>query len=320
MYSLGIDIGSVSVDFVVIDEKGQIVHQLYLKTMGNPVAVIREGMEALSVRYTGDQIWSAGVTGSGRHLASAIVGADVVKNEITTHAVAAAAIDPDIRTIIEIGGQDSKMILLEDGLVKDFAMNTVCAAGTGAFLDRQAERLGLSIDEIGPFALRGKNPVRIAGRCAVFAESDLIHKQQLGYSMEDIVAGMCKALVRNYLANVAKGKQILPVICFQGGVAANQGIKAAFEKELGVNIFVPKHHMVMGAYGSALLAREEISKRKGVKTKFKGFEPSNYNVASSAFECHDCSNNCEVIQLTAAGKQIGCFADRCGKYQNIVST
>jgi len=315
MYYLGIDVGSVSTDFVVMDEDRQIVHQLYLKTMGNPTAVLKEGMRKLDRRYLNEQIAGVGVTGSGRALASAIVGADVIKNEITTHAIAAAAIDPDIRTIIEIGGQDSKIILLEDGMVKDFAMNTVCAAGTGSFLDRQAERLGLKIDAIGEYALRADSPIRIAGRCAVFAESDLIHKQQLGCSMENIIAGMCKALVRNYLANVAKGKQIMPKVCFQGGVAANPGIKTAFEEELGMDVFVPEYHKVMGAYGSAILAQKQAVREGSFQTKFKGFEAVNYDVTSTAFECNDCSNHCEIVILTASGKQIGCFADRCEKYQ-----
>src|SRR5690606_168427 len=115
-----------------------------------------------------------------RSLAAVVAGSDIVKNEITTHGVAAATLDPEIRTILEIGGQDSKIILLNDGVITDFAMNTVCAAGTGSFLDRQAERMGLHIEELGALAVRAENPVRIAGRCAVFAESDIIHKQQLG--------------------------------------------------------------------------------------------------------------------------------------------
>jgi activator of 2-hydroxyglutaryl-CoA dehydratase len=239
--------------------------------------------------------------------------------------VASAAFDPNISTIIEIGGQDSKIILLRDGIITDFAMNTVCAAGTGSFLDRQAERLGLELKDLGAYALRSKNPVRIAGRCAVFAESDIIHKQQLGCSMEDIIAGMSKALVRNYLNNVAKGKELLPKICFQGGVAANEGIRKALEEALNTEILVPEYHKVMGAYGAALLARELIKEENtetgknnsplNRKTRFKGFEAGNEDIKTETFECCDCSNNCEVVILRSSGQQIGCFSDRCGKYQ-----
>jgi len=134
----------------------------------------------------------------------------LVKNEITAHAVAAIQTEKDVKTVLEIGGQDSKIIIIRDGVVTDFAMNTVCAAGTGSFLDRQAERLGIPIEEFGDHALQASVPVRIAGRCAVFAESDMIHKQQLGYNTCDIIAGLCDALVRNYLSNVAKERKSFP--------------------------------------------------------------------------------------------------------------
>jgi len=315
VYFLGIDVGSVSTDFVVMNDREALIEGFYVKTKGEPIAAIKEGMQNLGIRYSGDQIAGVGVTGSGRTLAGSIVGADIIKNEITAHAVASTFLNPKVKTIIEIGGQDSKIILTERGMVKDFAMNTVCAAGTGSFIDRQAERLGISINDIGQYALRAKNPVRIAGRCAVFAESDLIHKQQLGCGLENIIAGMCDALVANYLANVAKGKRIEQVVSFQGGVASNAGIKAAFERQLGFQVIVPEHHKVMGAFGSALLAREEMRRSRKSVSNFKGFDLQNYDVDSSVFECKDCSNNCEVIILAALGRKVGCFADRCGKYQ-----
>jgi predicted CoA-substrate-specific enzyme activase len=315
VYYLGIDVGSVSTDFVVMDEEQEIVEGFYLETRGNPLAVLKEGIHDLGTRYTNEKIAGAGVTGSGRALAAQVIGADIVKNEITAHAAASAFLNPKVKTVIEIGGQDSKMILIEKGMVKDFAMNTVCAAGTGSFIDRQAERLGVSIDDIGKYALRAESPVRIAGRCAVFAESDLVHKQQIGCDMENIIAGMCEALVTNYLANVAKGKKIEQVVCFQGGVAANQGIKAAFEKKLGLDVVVPKYHKVMGAFGSALLARDEMQEGKKTSSGFRGFDLRNYDVTSSVFECRDCSNQCEIIILAVPGRTVGCFADRCGKYQ-----
>lgn len=314
MYYLGIDVGSVSTDLVVMNEKRRILSQLYLKTRGNPIAAVKEGLCQLGKEYESGEIAGVGTTGSGRSLAAAVTGADVVKNEITAHGVASAVFDPEIRTIIEIGGQDSKIILLNDGVITDFAMNTVCAAGTGSFLDRQAERLGLEIGELGDYALRAGNPVRIAGRCAVFAESDIIHKQQIGCTMEDIIAGMSRALVRNYMSNVAKGKEILPKVCFQGGVAANAGIRRALEEALGCDIVVPEYHKVMGAFGAAVLAQELMEEEKK-KTRFKGFEAGQDDIRTETFECADCSNHCEVVILRSGGRQIGCFSDRCGKYQ-----
>ncbi|MDD2190903.1 MAG: acyl-CoA dehydratase activase [Eubacteriales bacterium] len=315
MYYLGIDVGSVSTDFVIINKDKKIIEQLYLKTMGNPIEAVQDGLRKLGKDFASNEISGVGATGSGRTLAAAVSGVDVVKNEITAHGVASAVFDPDIRTIIEIGGQDSKIILLRDGIITDFAMNTVCAAGTGSFLDRQAERLGLELKDLGAFALRSENPVRIAGRCAVFAESDIIHKQQLGCAMEDIIAGMSKALVRNYLNNVAKGKELLPKICFQGGVAANDGIRKALEEALGTEILIPEYHKVMGAFGSAVLAME-LMEGERKKTCFKGFEVGHEKIGTDTFECRDCSNNCEVVILRSEGRQIGCFSDRCGKYQS----
>ncbi len=316
MYYLGIDVGSVSTDFVIMNKERRLSEQLYLKTRGNPIEAVKAGLRQLGCKYKSNEIEGVCTTGSGRSLAAAVAGADVVKNEITTHGVAAAVYDPEIRTIIEIGGQDSKIILLNDGVITDFAMNTVCAAGTGSFLDRQAERLGLEVKDLGSYALRSENPVRIAGRCAVFAESDIIHKQQLGCTMEDIIAGMSKALVRNYLSNVAKGKELNAKVCFQGGVASNEGIRRAFEEALRCEIMVPEYHKVMGAYGCAVIAQEFMEEQKN-KTRFKGFEAGNDEIRTEAFECTDCSNHCEVVILKSGDRQIGCFSDRCGKYQSM---
>lgn len=180
IYSLGVDVGSVSTDFVLTDENRKIIESLYLRTHGDPAGTVARGMKELKEKYRGDEIFAVGTTGSGRMLAGSILGADVVKNEITAHGVAASVLDPEVKTVIEIGGQDSKIILLEKGVIRDFAMNTVCAAGTGAFLDRQAERMNMTIDEFSLQGLEAKRAERIAGRCAVFAESDIIHRQQQG--------------------------------------------------------------------------------------------------------------------------------------------
>lgn len=315
MYYLGIDVGSVSTDVVVMDEQQRLLEHHYLKTRGNPIAAVKEGLQLTGKNFCNEEIRGVGTTGSGRTLAGMIVGADLIKNEITTHGVAAAVVDPEIRTIIEIGGQDSKLILMKNGVITDFAMNTVCAAGTGSFLDRQAERLGLQVDELGAYALRAESPVRIAGRCAVFAESDIIHKQQLGCTMEDIIAGMSKALVRNYLSNVAKGKELQPKVCFQGGVAANTGICAAFSEALGCEIFVPEYHKVMGAFGAAVMVQEMMAEEKGRHTCFRGFGVGEEEIRTDSFECEGCSNQCEVVRLYRGPQPIGYFADRCGKYQ-----
>jgi predicted CoA-substrate-specific enzyme activase len=275
---------------------------------------LKKGMKEFRDRYGNRlNILGAGTTGSGRHLAGIVAGADIVKNEITAHAVAAQKTIENVNTIIEIGGQDSKIIILKDGVVYDFAMNTVCAAGTGSFLDRQAGRLNIPIEEFGAYALRSNSPVRIAGRCAVFAESDMIHKQQSGHSLEDIISGLCDALVRNYLNNLAKGKQILEPVVFQGGVAANVGIRNSFEKALGIKLIIPEHYDVMGAYGAALLAMENY-KSGGKPTKFYGFDSVDREYYAKSHECNDCSNSCEIVEIISDGEPLARWGDRCGKW------
>jgi len=317
-YYLGIDIGSVSTNLVIIDREGHITAQVYRRTGGRPIQSLQAGLREIAEQTGYPVISGAGATGSGRELASVVAGADIVKNEITSHAVAAQTIVPGVRTIIEIGGQDSKIIILKNGVVHDFAMNTVCAAGTGSFLDRQAARLGVPIEEFGEMALRSSSPVRIAGRCAVFAESDMIHKQQSGHSNEDIVNGLCEALVRNYLNNLAKGKEICEPVVFQGGVAANKGIAAAFERALGMKIIIPEQYAVMGAYGAALIARRKMMKEKNSFTKFNGFEIMNREYKTRSFECSGCSGMCEVVELQMDGNIQARWGDRCGKWSSTV--
>lgn len=220
---LGIDVGSVTTKFAVLDENDEIITSRCTRTQGKPIAVIQEGMREIAKELPAQiDIVGVGTTGSARYLTSVVVGADVVKNEITAHAVGALHYVPEAQTILEIGGQDSKIILLRGGIVVDFAMNTVCAAGTGAFLDQQASRLNMNIEDFGPLALDSKTPVRIAGRCTVFAESDMIHKQQMGHRVEDILYGLCEALARNYLNNLGLGKEILAPVVFQGGGSGQQ--------------------------------------------------------------------------------------------------
>jgi len=310
---LGIDVGSVSINIVVLDEAGEVLTSLYLRTRGRPIEVIQEGLKKAAASIPkGVEIAGVGTTGSGRYLAGVMVGADVVKNEITAHAVAASMLIPEVQTVLEIGGQDSKIIILRNGIVTDFAMNTVCAAGTGSFLDQQAARLNIPITQFGELALRSETPVRIAGRCTVFAESDMIHKQQMGHSIPNIIRGLCEALVRNYLNNVGKGKEILPPMIFQGGVAANAGIKAAFERALGIPVQIPKHFSVMGAIGAAQLAREETVKT--TSTRFKGFKVTGLPYRTGSFECDGCSNACEVVEIYEENKVIGRWGSRCSKW------
>ena len=310
---LGIDVGSVSTNIVFINSHCELVKKLYLRSQGNPVGSVQRGLAQLLKELKDFEIAGLGTTGSGRQLIGRLLGADLIKNEITAHAIACLNLEPEVQTIIEIGGQDSKLIIIRDGIVKDFAMNTVCAAGTGSFLDQQAARLNIDISEFGERAALGKHPVRIAGRCAVFAESDMIHKQQMGHPLEDILAGLCRALVRNFLGNLGKGREIKAPIIFQGGVAANLGIRKAFEEILGYQLIIPEHYEVMGAIGAAILAKDEVNMKK-TTSNFKGFKILNNPINTSSFDCDGCSNQCEVVELKQDEILIACLGDKCGKW------
>lgn len=210
-YYIGIDIGSISTKGVVIDNNNNIIASKYLWTEGGPIEatkkVVSHLKETLDKKKIVANIYGVGTTGSARNLVGTILNANLVKNEITAHAIGTLSRYPDAGTILEIGGQDSKLIIIRNGVVVDYAMNTLCAAGTGAFLSSQAKRLGIEVEDLGKIALISKNPTKIAARCTVFAESDLVHKAQIGHSKEDIIAGICEAVVNNYLNNLAKGKK-----------------------------------------------------------------------------------------------------------------
>lgn len=311
---LGIDVGSVSTNLVALAPGGELIYKAYIRSKGDPIGSVQLGLAEMGAINKLD-VLGVGVTGSGRQLIASVVGGDVVKNEITAHAIAAIDCSPDVQTVLEIGGQDSKLIIIREGVAVDFAMNTVCAAGTGSFLDQQADRLKIPIEKLGEMALKANAPVRIAGRCSVFAESDMIHKQQTGHGLPEIIAGLCDALVRNFLNNLSKGKALLPPFVFQGGVAANMGIKRAFESALGHEIIIPEHYGVMGAIGAALLAKEEMSEMKA-ETKFRGFSLADQTIRCESFECTHCANHCEVIFLRIDGTLVAGWGDRCGRYQN----
>jgi len=337
-YYLGIDVGSISTNLVLMDERCNVIHQIYLRTEGQPIKAVKKGLLEIRDQVGVDSIdiLGVGTTGSGRELSGVVVGADIVKDEITAHAVATLeTVGPDIRTIIEIGGQDSKIIILQDGIPVDFAMNTVCAAGTGSMLDNIAQRVGIAVEELGPRALECEEPADIAARCAVFGESDFIHALQIGVPMNDVIAGLCQALVRNYLNNVGKGKDIQAPIVFQGGVSENVGVRKAFERALKTEVIVPEYNTVMGAIGMCYLARRSIENTlTGVTTsmlklqsatqtstiareritKFVGLDLVDIEYETKTFKCDGCANTCRIVRAFREKDIIATWGDRCGKW------
>lgn len=305
---LGVDIGSISTKGVIIDENNQIIASDYLKTKGDPITAVKNLIVSLRKQIDLNIyiIVGVGTTGSARKLIGTILGASIVKNEITAHAVGTTSLYPDVKTIFEIGGQDSKIILLDDGVVVDYAMNTLCAAGTGSFLSSQAGRLGVAVEDFGKIALTSKNPTSIAARCTVFAESDLVHKAQIGHKKEDIIAGLCMAVVNNYLNNVGKGKKIKSPIVFQGGVSKNIGVVSAFEKITNEKIIVDPNSHLMGALGVAILSQ------KAEEVEFD-FNIDDILFETKGIDCHGCANNCEIISVIKDGRIIDAWGNRCEK-------
>lgn len=304
---LGIDIGSISTKGVVIDADKKILASVYLWTEGNPIGASKKVIAKLGEMLDQNEykVVAAGTTGSARKLVGAMCNASIVKNEITAHAVGTTTLHPDVRTILEIGGQDSKIICVENGVAVDYAMNTLCAAGTGSFLSSQARRLGVEVEQFGEIALSSTNPTPIAARCTVFAESDLVHKIQMGHKKEDIIAGLCNAVANNYLNNIGKGKKIESPIVFQGGVSKNQGVVKAFADSLGKEILVDDEGHLMGCYGAAILALGS-----GIEKEFT-FDVADMEFVTKEVICQGCANHCEVICVYRENELIDSWGNRC---------
>ena len=305
---VGIDIGSISTKGVVIDDNNKIITSLYIWTLGNPIEAVRKLIKEMKKNIPKNYIIKGiGTTGSARKLIGLLVDANVVKNEITAHAIGTMSIIPDVRTILEIGGQDSKIIIIKNGIITDYSMNTLCAAGTGSFLSSQAKRLGIDIKDFGDLALTSNNPVKIAARCTVFAESDLIHKAQVGYDKKDIVAGLCKSIVINYLNNVGKGKKIEGPVVFQGGVSKNKGVVKYFKEILNTDIIVDENSHLMGALGVAILSKDKVS------DKVYNLDVCEIPFETKGEECNRCSNNCEILKIYKDSKLIDAWGNKCGR-------
>ncbi len=310
---LGVDVGSVSTNVVVVDEARRLLQGVYLPTRGAPVAVLDEALGRLQARF-GErlEILGVGTTGSGRYLAEQLLGADLVKNEITAQLVSSAYYVPEVDSVFEIGGQDSKYIDATGGRLRDFEMNKICAAGTGSFLEEQADRLGVKIrGEFAELALAAERPRDLGTRCTVFMDAELVRAQAQGTPVEDICAGLAYSVARNYLEKVVHGRPMGQTVVFQGGTASNRAVVAAFEHLLGRPVRVHPYNRISGAIGMALLAARERD-RTGAPSRFHGYESCREHTVRT-FECQGCENCCEVSRVRAAGR-VAHFGDVCEKY------
>ena len=313
---LGLDIGSVSTNVVAVDEFGTVIHDIYLRTAGRPIEAVQQGLAELE-KLWGDrlEVRGVGTTGSGRELIAEFVGADVVNDEITAHKTGAVHVSSTlggepVDTIFEIGGQDSKFISIENGVVTDFAMNEACAAGTGSFLEEQADKLGISIKgEFAKLALAAPSPTRLGERCTVFMERDVTGWMHKGESVPNLLAGLAFSIALNYLNRVVRGRKIGNVVYFQGGTAYNDAVTAAFASVLGKKITVPPYNGVMGAIGMALIARQWHQATAGA-TRFRGYDLSSLDLSTRDFVCKACSNLCDMKEFVIEGQK-SFWGDKC---------
>ena len=289
--SLGIDLGSVSIDAVVLDvSTGRQLFSVYKRTNGRARKAVSDILDEIYEKFP--EGFSYGlVTGSGKEIVTEFLEIDTV-NEIVAHGLSASKlINSDFASVIEIGGQDSKYIIIDKNGAVDYSMNELCAAGTGSFLDVQADRLKIKIEDFAQMASVAANIPSIAGRCSVFAKSDIIHLQQKGVPIEEIAGGLCYALARNYLATMIRGKKIYKPILFQGGVAKNKGIIRAFKEllELSDNDYIiPENPGLMGALGSAQIAISEKHKiGRRINKNIKNDNGPSFNVKHGLTEKTD---------------------------------
>jgi len=324
---LGIDIGSVSVNIVVLNEKKEVIHEAYIRHQGQPVKTAFEALKDLEKNSSVEKIWDIGVTGTGGKLIVDKIGATFV-NEVVAQTKAIEHFHPETRTIIEIGGEDSKLILVEFDentktmVIKDFAMNTICAAGTGSFLDQQATRLGYTIEEFGEESLKSKTPPRIAGRCSVFAKTDMIHLQQEATPVYDIMSGLCFAMARNFRSSIGKGKEFVKPVVFQGGVASNRGMIRAFTEVLGLSegeLIIPKHFTSMPAIGVTLLrmALPDVEKVKWNLSELGAFLESERGKGRKSMPPLDRKRSVDVSQLLSKERTLGPGDSRVKAYIGI---
>lgn len=306
---LGVDVGSTSVKCVLLDNEKNIIDSVYLRNKG----IIESVIECLGELEKEVKISACGITGSGRNFTNVLVGGDVVKTEVLAHSIAALAYYPQVRTIFEIGGEDCKLMIIEDGVLINFNMNNICAGGTGAMIEAIASRMGITIEDVGEMASQSKNRLELPGKCGIFCQSAVVNKLNSGVNKSDILMGVCRALIRNYLT-ICKGNKIEPPFIFQGATAQNKALALAIEEEVGHHVIIPEQCAFMGAIGIAMMAMEEAPK----KTKFKGFDAilsARYDVRH--FQCAGCENRCEVVQIYQNNKLVGCLGSRCYKWDDI---
>lgn len=300
---LGIDCGSASVKFALIDEEGNVQKTSYRRNRGL-IETVKDSLRDFSDLET--EVQGVGVTGSGRKFVGQLVGADVVKTEVLAHTYGALNFYPDMRTLVDIGGEDSKLMIVQDGVLHDFVLNNTCSAGTGSCLESIANRIGVDIKDVGDLATQSENPIEVSTKCGVFIQSAVVTHLNSGASKEDILKGVVNGMVENYLT-MAQGRKLEEPIIYQGATARNKAIVRSLEEQTGKNVIVPEYCEVMGAIGMALLTQ-----REGVEqTKFRGYEIGNRDFKTRSYQAQGCGNKCGITLIYEDEKYVGALGNKC---------
>ncbi|HUS87479.1 MAG TPA: acyl-CoA dehydratase activase [Bacteroidales bacterium] len=308
---LGTDIGSTSTKAMLMSQSKQPIAGFYTYTNGQPVKAMQAIFEAidnfLSRRTINFQVLGMGTTGSGRKFIGKITGADIILDEITSHARAAYELNPETDTIIEIGGQDSKFTLMRDGNVIFSEMNSVCAAGTGSFIEELSAKLSVSLEEYSGRSENSPAPLS-SDRCTVFMERDINNYLSSGFSVDECLASILHSVRENYLRKVATEGAIGENVCFQGATAKNKALVAAFEARLEKEIFVSRYCHLTGAFGVALHLADE----KVMNSTFRGFGLYSEEIPVETEICTLCNNRCKIRLTTLSGEKIA-YGFLCGR-------
>lgn len=307
--SIGIDIGNGTIKCVLLNKEKQVVDFVYTRNMGI-IETLKKCLSELFERNKNIEVISCGIIGAGRKLGSVLLSSNLTTTEITATSIGVINFFSENATCFEMGFEDSKILIIKDGVLVDFSMNTVCSANCGAYIENVSARLGIKVEEFSEYALRSKSPANISGKCAVFGTSCCVSKINLGFKKEDILMGVAYALVRNYFSMLSKGKNITPPYVFCGGVSRNKAVIKAMEEYLGEKVYVPEYSFLMGAIGVAILSME-----KGDKNfKFKGYEFIEKDYEIETIVCDKCTNNCELVNVYENKELIGRIGSNCGKY------
>ena len=308
---MGIDIGSTSTKAVLIDRYRKVLAGFYTRTAGRPVHAVRKLFASIDDVIEKNAIRSKDHRGRDhrrrKEIFGKIIGADIIIDEITAHARAAFELNPEVDTIIEIGGQDSKFTTLRKGLVTFSAMNNVCAAGTGSFIEEQALKLRCPLSDYSSRA-EGKRAPIASDRCTVFMERDINHYLSEGYSVDEALASVLHSIRENYLTKVAIESSIGNTICFQGATAKNKALIAAFEQRLNKPIHVSRYCHLTGALGVALMLIEQDAK----ESRFKGIQLYKKDIPVKSEVCELCTNHCKITIADVDGERVA-YGFLCGR-------